>query len=234
MDWAKLRAYRVLYQARRAGQSTAKVLGRRGGCCSYHFGLQVFWWRTMMQLSDGEKLILMMLCEIYEKLQVNGEMDTKLVRSAILDGQLWALKWEMSGIFHGSEPTDEMVQEVCEIWDMWRSLERSYQSLSPEDKERVKKQAEPFGEYVQFRGFDGNNEGHYGCIARFLVEEMGRYREFKGRDMDSHMPLSLETYRRMLEAYKPLRASRDLTSSEIVKILQEKMHPERRKAVGVN
>jgi uncharacterized protein len=51
-----------------------------------------------MKLTDDEKLILLMLSEIYEKLDVYGETDPKFVRSTILDDMLWGLTWRYSGI----------------------------------------------------------------------------------------------------------------------------------------
>ncbi len=43
-----------------------------------------------IKLSDGEKVILLMLCEIQEHLEVKGETDTGLVKEAICSGNLWA------------------------------------------------------------------------------------------------------------------------------------------------
>ena len=51
-----------------------------------------------MTLTDGEKLILLMLTDIYDKLGVQGEIDPQFVRSAIFDNMLWGLSWKYSGI----------------------------------------------------------------------------------------------------------------------------------------
>jgi uncharacterized protein YfbU (UPF0304 family) len=64
--------------------------------------------------------------------------------------------------------------------------------------------AKPFGKDPQFRGFDGNNESEYMSVASFLINDLERFEEFKGRSMNSHMP-SIETYRRMLSAFEPMR-----------------------------
>ena len=71
-----------------------------------------------MKLSDGEKLILTMLCEIHEKLKIENGVDTELVKEAIYGGNLWGMKWAFTGIFHDSEPTDEVVEEAAEIMDI--------------------------------------------------------------------------------------------------------------------
>lgn len=188
-----------------------------------------------MKLSDGEKLILVMLSEIHEKLKIENGVDTKLVRSAILDGHLWALKWELSGIFHNSEPADEVVTETVDILDMWRYVESSYKSLSSADKALIEEEASPFGRHVQFTGFDGNGESQYIGVARFLVDELNRFEIFKGRELNSHLPLSLEAYRRMLKVFAAMRsASRgsDLTAVQIIQILKEQIHPQNRKAAS--
>jgi uncharacterized protein len=185
-----------------------------------------------MKLSDGEKLILVMLSEIHQKLKIENGVDSELVQSAIFSGNLWGLKWELTGIFHDSEPTPEMVAEVVDILDMWSFIERADQGLSPDDKARVEKEAAPFGTHVKFAGFDGNGEAAYISIARFLVDELGRFREFEERELNSHLPLSLDGYRRMLVIFKPLRTSSDLTATEIIQILKERIRPENRKAAA--
>ena len=49
-----------------------------------------------MKLTNPEKLILVMLSEIYEKLGIQGETDTKFLLNAIYEGHTWALSWKMS------------------------------------------------------------------------------------------------------------------------------------------
>ncbi len=186
---------------------------------------------SMMKLSDGEKLILIMLCEIHEKLKIENGVDTKLVKEAIHGGNLWGMKWRFTGIFHDSEPTEEVVHEATEIMDMWSTLERDYERLSPEEKSRVEKEAEPFGKDVRFRGWDGNGESEYISIADFLIDHLDRFQAFKGRDLNAHMP-TLHAHRRMLEVFTPLRKSRGyapLKADDIIEILNAQTHPDYRK-----
>jgi hypothetical protein len=56
-----------------------------------------------MKLS-GEKLILVMLCELYHELKVKGDIDAKFVKSAINSGNLWGLKSRYHGVFSIGEP----------------------------------------------------------------------------------------------------------------------------------
>jgi uncharacterized protein len=187
----------------------------------------------MMKLSDGEKLILIMLCEIYEKLGIKKEVDPELVQNAIFDGNLWGLEWAFPGIFDRSEPSDQAVYETVNVLDMWSFLEEGYEKLSPEQKERVKKESSTFGE-VRFRGWDGNRENVYIGIARFLVEHLGKFQKFKGRDLNSHKPYVAE-YRRMLRVFEPLRKTlvdTILKVDDIIKILNAVIHPRHRNSAS--
>jgi len=180
-----------------------------------------------MKLTNPEKLILVMLAEIHEKLGIKDGMDTKLLTSAIYSNNAWALSWEMPGIVGDSpDPTPPEVNEVTSILDMWSFLEEAYESFSAIEKAKIKIDADPVGSDVQFSGFDGNNEPELLSIARFLVEDMGRFSRFKGRDLNSHHP-SIEAYRRMLSVFEPIRATlvgHGLSVTQVVEILKDKRY----------
>lgn len=182
-----------------------------------------------MKLSDGEKLILLMLSELHEKLGVDGEMEPEFVRSAILNDHLWGFAWKYSGIPFDEDETPPIVSEVVDILDMWSFIEWGYESLTEEEKERLKVDAEPFGEDPKFQGFDGNNETEHMSVARFLITELDRFESFKDRALNSHMP-SLDMHRRMLEVFLPIRANinRDLSLAQLTEVLRAKIHPDRR------
>jgi uncharacterized protein len=185
-----------------------------------------------MKLSDGEKLILMMLCELYEKLGIKGEIDPKFIQEAIWSGNLWGLKWKYTGIVDSSETSRETVSEVCDILDMWWLMESAYKDLSKEDKKRIAHEVGPLGKSVRFLGFDGNNETEHMGAARFLIERLDRFTHFKDRigDMNSHMP-TLEIYGRMMEVYKTIRPTlgdRRMGADDIIALLKTKVHPSRR------
>ena len=57
-----------------------------------------------------------------------------------------------------------------------------------------------------FAGFDGNNESELYSIATFLINDMGRFTKFKGRELNSHTH-TRERYRRMLSVFLPLRTT---------------------------
>lgn len=180
-----------------------------------------------MKLTNPEKLILTMLSEIHEKLGIKDGVDTKLLTRAIYSDNTWALSWEMPGIVGDTlEPTPPEVKKVIDILDMWSFLEEAYEKFDATEKAKIKADADPFGNYVSFIGFDGNNESELLSIAKFMIEDMGRFSRFKGRDLNSHSP-SIDTYGRMLaifECIRPTLIGHGLSAEQVVQILMAKRH----------
>jgi uncharacterized protein YfbU (UPF0304 family) len=166
-----------------------------------------------------------------KSLKLRGGIEPGFVEAAIDGGHYWGLELAYPGIFHGHEDSGAVVNEVLQVLDMWRFLERSYHGLSVKDKKRVAKEADPLGEHVSFDGFDGNGEAEYISVARFLIEKLDRFSEFKGRDLNAHMP-TIDTHRRMRSVFVPLSrtlAGRELNAPEVIEILKARLHPSRRK-----
>lgn len=176
-----------------------------------------------MQLSDGERLILVMLAELYKHHKIKGEIDPELVLSSIFKDKPWGLKWEYGSIFRGDsvESNPPAVQETCDILDMFRILTPSYDKLSDEDKARVQKEVDPFGNEYKFQGFDGNNDEHYGIVG-YLVENLNRYGELNKHNLNSHSSMTLPTYRRMLAQFKRIKLGPkyELDADQIISILK--------------
>jgi uncharacterized protein YfbU (UPF0304 family) len=174
-------------------------------------------------LSDGEKLIAMMLSDLIKKMGVEVETNVDLVQKVIYGGHYWALGWEMPGIFHGHADKQSRVRFVVDVLDMWSFIEEAFEKLGKGERKRLATEAAPFGEQVQFSGFDGNNESEHLGIAHFLVDELQRFSRFREghRDLNSHSP-TLERYGRMLQAFEPIRKTligRRLSVDELVTIL---------------
>lgn len=183
-----------------------------------------------MKITDGEKLILLMLSELYEELEVNGEIEPQFIREAIFSNNLWALPWKYSGIPFEEQEDPEVVKKVLDILDMWSFIEYSYEQLSDEGKLELEKAAAPFGKDPRFPGFDGNHESEYMGTASFIVNELNRFEEFKGRDFNSHCP-SIDGHNRMFSVFKRIRENLNfgpLTVEDLAAILKERIHPSRR------
>lgn len=184
-----------------------------------------------VKLSDGEKLLALMLRDVYKHLDIKSPgINPELVESAICGGHSWALGWELSGVYHGHEDDPRNLTFVLDVLDLWDHIERAQDGFSDENKARVAKEAEPFGERAKFAGFDGNNEAELMSIARFLVEDLGRFARFKGRrSFNSHAPMTA-VYQRMLAVFKPMQrtlAGSDLSATQVIEILKAMRHPER-------
>jgi uncharacterized protein len=176
-----------------------------------------------MKLSDGEKLILVMLAEIYKHLDIKGEINPELVLSSIFHAQTWGLNWEYGELLNTPEEDPDVVQETTNILDMFRLLTPSYDKLSQSDKDRIEKEAAPFGgDDTKFQGFDGNNDPHYG-VVRYLVKDLERYDELTNAPLNSHSSATLGKYRRMLAVYNTMLdpyPQEGLSADQIIQILK--------------
>lgn len=154
-----------------------------------------------MKLSDGEKIIISMLADIHKSMEIKGETDVNLLMESIHGGHLWALKWEMQGILHDHNDSEQVVSETCDILDMWSIIEHSFVRLNDAEKQRVR--TANHGHDPKFVGFDGNHEDHFG-VAKHLIEVMGRFTEFRDRGLNSHSSV-VPRYLQMYGVFKQIR-----------------------------
>lgn len=184
-----------------------------------------------IRLSDGERLIVFMLADIYKHLKIkNPEIDPDFITKAVVDGHDWALQSRYSGLFHSEVDSEEDVKETHEILTMFHVLQSSYERLSAADK-KVDAAVPPFtGKDLYFKGFDGNHDAHHG-IADFMVNELGLYDEQKRQAMNSHGSV-LEAYRRMFRVYETLLGNMGTqdgpSADQLIEVLKSKVHPSRR------
>ncbi len=191
---------------------------------------------TGSRFSSGEKLIFWLLRDLFkhEKVIVADGIDIDLVSEAISGGHEWALDWKYTGMCDENAVTSQQtLREVSDILNMWCFIERSHAQLSKEEKKQVEIEAAPFGKDVRFRGFSVNDETEHYSTAQFLVNKLGRFAHFKGRELNSHSP-SLGACRRMLTVFKPILGTvsggYDLSASSIINLLKERTHPDNREA----
>ena len=171
-----------------------------------------------MKLSQGEKLILLMLCDIYERANIQNSIDVNPIRQAISTGNTWAIPDIPDGI-----ENESVKDKVFAILEMWRALESSYKSLDDAQKMNVNQQIAPFK--VEFAGFDGNAECVYMNVANFIIQDLNRYNEFRKRDLNSHCR-TIDTYTRMLNVYETVKVEssnfHQLTEEDIISIMRIK------------
>ena len=177
--------------------------------------------RHSAKLTDGEKLIIAMIADLGRS-EDRREIDTNRILEAIYGGHLWALKWDHPWLLNDYQDTPGAVSFVVDVLDMWSFIESAWKRFSEEEQRLVADELGYSDPIIEFSGFDGHTEGTYIGIARHLIENMGRFSGFKGRDFDSHIPKS-GRYTRMLRMFEPMRRNLDgthLSVDEIVALLK--------------
>ena len=177
-----------------------------------------------MKLTEGEKLIAVMLADIKEKLDARGEIDADFVKAAIFGRHEWAFNWEYSSLCEPTNQNPVEVKEVVDTLDTWRFLRNSYKALSPEDRKRVEEYAFVENDELAFPGFDGNNESEHYSIALFIVEKLRRFTEVNPQALNSHRP-TINGYRAMNRVFQPIRENLDmgrfnLSADQMIEVLK--------------
>ena len=181
-----------------------------------------------MEFSKQQKLIITLLTDIHSALGIKNSVDPLLVQRLVNSDRGWALEWAYPGIFESAEETPEHVKFVADVLEMWEYLEEAVEALDENGRARLAQLSPHFGKNVVFQGFDGNNETELMATARILVNDLGRWSRFDGRDFNSHFP-SEDGYRRMLEKYGEFEDhSHELSVDEIAELLNERVHPANR------
>lgn len=170
-----------------------------------------------------EKLIIWLLTEVLRTQKSHDDPKTiKFIQEVMQGGHFWALDWELPGVLHDHVDSRSTLTLVLDALDMWVFIERAHQGFSTTEKKRIATEVGPLGENPRFIGFDGNTETEHMSVARFLVENMGRFTAMKGRDFNSHVPL-VKRYREMTALFDPMRATllgRELSVDEVITLLK--------------
>ena len=177
-----------------------------------------------IRISDGEKLILMLMLDLMKHYDADGVTGADFIMKSIYGGHYWALAWKYTGLFHSDVDNPRVVSYVFDILEMWYFIEIGYEKLTKKERKHVEIEAKPFGNYVKFRGFDGNNEIKYHSIMRFLIDELGYFERFEDRDLNAPGS-NIDAYRRMRMVFKPMKPKligRNLTSPMIIDLLKAK------------
>ncbi|ACO77136.1 non-hypothetical protein [Azotobacter vinelandii CA] len=156
-----------------------------------------------MEFSNQQKLIVTLLTDIHARLGIDNGIDPLFVQRMVRDDHGWALGWAYPGLFGDGVEVPEAVTFVAEVLGMWEAIEEAYAGFDRVRREQLARLAPAFGRDPRFRGFDGNHEADLRGIVQILVDDLGRWPIFKGRDTDSHRILA-DSYRRMLEVYERL------------------------------
>lgn len=184
-----------------------------------------------MEFSNEQKLIITLLTDIHAALKIKDSgLDPVFVQRMVASDNGWALAWQYPGIYEHAPETPEKVKFVADVLDMWEAIEHHYQNLDAAERQQLVGLAPVFGNSPAFRGFDGNNEAEERSIVDILVEDLGRWEIFKGRDTNSHVSLS-DAYIRMREAFEEIIGTGfefDPCVEEFAALLNEQTHPDNR------
>lgn len=140
-----------------------------------------------MIVSDAEKLILLMLSDLHE-LHGIDKINTKLLRSALSTNNSWALNWEIPDLGSDLTDTPEEVITVVNFMYMWGALEDTWHAFPENIKENIMSNVQ-IGKTVKFPGFHSSEEFELYTIAKLFVDDMGKFQRYKGRDLNSHVPM---------------------------------------------
>lgn len=130
-----------------------------------------------MNPTPVEKLILLMLSEIYDHLRITGgTVDGVKVKAAVTSGNTWSLP-----NFYNDDYNMAEAEYVRSVLKMWEHIEKSIEVLSPEDKEKIPVQH--WGaDITRFPGFYSSKRGAR-ClsIAEHMTDDLGLWSRFAGR-----------------------------------------------------
>lgn len=157
-----------------------------------------------MTLSDGEKLIILLLADLSSDKTSQRELDPDFLKSAILDGQEWAIGWHYPGIPFSSGQTSDPpeLEVVLDILEMWDVVERTCEKLIEEHIADIGIDIRKAD--MSFPGFDGNHNAKHWVVADYLINKLDRFERFKGRYLGGAVH-PLDGYERMLEEFRDMR-----------------------------
>jgi len=170
-----------------------------------------------MQLSRLERILLSNQHKILEHLDAENADYHRRCQEVLSDGY----EAEYRRLYENVYPDEHCLsaddcREVRDIMLMYCDLQEAHRALGGAGIEDW---------YVQFPGFDANNEATRLGYCQFLCKDERNtrfHRLPKGPDeYNSHMPL-LDNYRRMLDAWRPITQARhggQLTEDDLKAIL---------------
>ena len=167
-----------------------------------------------MKLTKTERLILANQYRILEELEAKEAERYRNHRIALEEG--YALHFSDAFQNISDEMSEEECRFVLDVLDLYRALHFSYKKLK--DKAGID------ATFVNFPGFDGNNEPHHLAYCEYFCERLGRFAEL-GPVPNSHMQM-LDIYRRTLHAWEAIGRPHELTKDQISDFQMAQVHPE--------
>ncbi|MFQ2601218.1 YfbU family protein [Aeromonas caviae] len=166
-----------------------------------------------MKLDKKERLALVNQFLILEKLYPEDADYYARHRQAISEGYELHYEWIYENIWDGL--TKEECRRVLDILEMYRAI-----YFSSRDCSNMTVKEHP---WLEFRGFDGNEESSYLSYCRYFIVDLERYDELRYGteipDFNSHMP-TLNKYNAMLSVWRELDKPYRLDAETMLIILE--------------
>lgn len=175
-------------------------------------------------ITEGERLIVSMLCDIHRHLGIKGEVDAGFVQSVLASGHDWALRLAYPALLAKFGDADEAVGEVQRILTMWSCIEEGYERLSDAGRSGVARAAGLPDGPLYFPGFSPDGEGGLAGIATVMVDQLGLFDRFRGRYLNSQHGMAEPDRRGMLSLFKTLHrhdVHGPLDADQIISLLAE-------------
>lgn len=174
-----------------------------------------------IKFTDAERLVLCHQLQILSLLDKKNAASYLQQLEVVEQGYELAYGWVLPRLSKAMPSKDSV--EVLEILGMFETLKGTFDAQA--DKAGLDTHD------FKFLGFDGNSEieGRYLGFTAYLIEREGKFQDLKdtAERFNSHMPM-LDTYRRMLAAWKQSPDQHNLTRDDLVRIVAERVHPSRR------
>jgi len=138
-------------------------------------------------MTPTEKLTLLMMCDLFDHLEVNGEIDSSIVREAVISGNVWAIERKYPMLLSTEDVSKDVQKRVDAALSAYRNLSHSLRKLTSDESNELKTKhnIKTHEHAIQFPGYDGNNESEYLSVTSMLGT-LGLYAEQQEIDKNSH------------------------------------------------
>ncbi|KKZ15820.1 hypothetical protein AAY84_23830 [Serratia marcescens] len=130
-----------------------------------------------MQYGDLQKMNTLMLCDIFDTLNISNGYDTELIRTAVNLNQLWAIELAYPGHTDNTDIPDE-VDFISNVMNLFHDLKSAFSNFNEQEKRQISRVIPDFSEKydLEFSGFHPQLERNMADISRLLVM-LGYYSE---------------------------------------------------------
>lgn len=149
-----------------------------------------------MKPTNAEKLILLMLVDLHEKLGIESKLSPSDLPTLLEHDVTWRALNSYGVIGASAE-----VQEVTSVLNMWEKIERCWEKLNPSDRAEVLARCPHIDRAPKFPGFSWFDDTNYADIA-YELRQQGKISSHYGpRGMEDAPEGISSSYKGMISAY---------------------------------